>query len=364
MCLLPFLIPYHQPPLRSFYPEWLAAGAGPDCIWCGAGEPSFSVDHIAGYGALDDRLRSVSGRVRRRARYGLSADVALGRCLRALCRADDLARRLRDNRDQPGQDRGRAGGMHSGRGARQRGGRGRAVLRPRRLAGRPDRRSARHPRLRQYCAAEPLRQLPRARRGGSVVPVGSRTRRRGCNRVCRGAARLGHRPVGFPGCAALCPVVCRAWCILGAWVARRRDAPALRRSPSVVGGHVGRLYRRALAQRPVWLGADRRSGRRAHVEHLRRPPLAGVGARPADFCRCADHGRGHRGVRGRCIRGRFASRNDGQVRGLDLTSQPGPAAVGRDRRRGDHPRAHRRRRMVLAGLAPATALRCSLPRGG
>ena len=28
MCLLPFLIPYHQPPLRSFYPEWLAAALG------------------------------------------------------------------------------------------------------------------------------------------------------------------------------------------------------------------------------------------------------------------------------------------------------------------------------------------------
>lgn len=28
MCLLPFLIPYHQPPPRSFYPEWLAAALG------------------------------------------------------------------------------------------------------------------------------------------------------------------------------------------------------------------------------------------------------------------------------------------------------------------------------------------------
>ncbi len=28
MCLLPFLIPYHQPPLLSFYPEWLAAALG------------------------------------------------------------------------------------------------------------------------------------------------------------------------------------------------------------------------------------------------------------------------------------------------------------------------------------------------
>ena len=28
MCLLPFLIPYHQLPLRSFYPEWLAAALG------------------------------------------------------------------------------------------------------------------------------------------------------------------------------------------------------------------------------------------------------------------------------------------------------------------------------------------------
>lgn len=28
MCLLPFLIPYHQPPLRSFYPEWVAAALG------------------------------------------------------------------------------------------------------------------------------------------------------------------------------------------------------------------------------------------------------------------------------------------------------------------------------------------------
>ncbi len=28
LCLLPFLIPYHQPPLRSFYPEWLAAALG------------------------------------------------------------------------------------------------------------------------------------------------------------------------------------------------------------------------------------------------------------------------------------------------------------------------------------------------
>lgn len=28
MCLLPFLIPYHQPPLLSFFPEWLAAALG------------------------------------------------------------------------------------------------------------------------------------------------------------------------------------------------------------------------------------------------------------------------------------------------------------------------------------------------
>jgi O-antigen ligase len=28
MCLLPFLVPYHQLPLRSFYPEWLAAALG------------------------------------------------------------------------------------------------------------------------------------------------------------------------------------------------------------------------------------------------------------------------------------------------------------------------------------------------
>lgn len=28
MCLLPFLVPYHQPPILSFYPEWLAAGLG------------------------------------------------------------------------------------------------------------------------------------------------------------------------------------------------------------------------------------------------------------------------------------------------------------------------------------------------
>jgi len=28
MCLVPFLIPYHQLPPRSFYPEWLAAALG------------------------------------------------------------------------------------------------------------------------------------------------------------------------------------------------------------------------------------------------------------------------------------------------------------------------------------------------
>jgi O-antigen ligase len=28
LCLLPFLIPYHQPPILSFYPEWLAAALG------------------------------------------------------------------------------------------------------------------------------------------------------------------------------------------------------------------------------------------------------------------------------------------------------------------------------------------------
>lgn len=28
LCLLPFLIPYHQPPVLSFYPEWLAAALG------------------------------------------------------------------------------------------------------------------------------------------------------------------------------------------------------------------------------------------------------------------------------------------------------------------------------------------------
>ncbi|HKW37361.1 MAG TPA: Wzy polymerase domain-containing protein [Burkholderiales bacterium] len=28
MCLLPFLVPYHQPPIPSFYPEWLAAALG------------------------------------------------------------------------------------------------------------------------------------------------------------------------------------------------------------------------------------------------------------------------------------------------------------------------------------------------
>src|SRR5258706_6808829 len=28
LCLLPFLLPYHQPPILSFFPEWLAAGLG------------------------------------------------------------------------------------------------------------------------------------------------------------------------------------------------------------------------------------------------------------------------------------------------------------------------------------------------
>src|SRR6266849_5673398 len=28
LCLLPFLLPYHQQPLLSFYPEWLAAALG------------------------------------------------------------------------------------------------------------------------------------------------------------------------------------------------------------------------------------------------------------------------------------------------------------------------------------------------
>src|SRR5260221_11136857 len=28
LCLLPFLLPYHQPPILSFFPEWLAAALG------------------------------------------------------------------------------------------------------------------------------------------------------------------------------------------------------------------------------------------------------------------------------------------------------------------------------------------------
>ncbi|MGW8271462.1 MAG: hypothetical protein ACWGNS_13475, partial [Burkholderiales bacterium] len=28
VCLLPFLIPYHQQPVLSFYPEWLAVALG------------------------------------------------------------------------------------------------------------------------------------------------------------------------------------------------------------------------------------------------------------------------------------------------------------------------------------------------
>src|SRR5258706_5565061 len=28
LCLLPFLLPYHQPPILSFFPEWVAAGVG------------------------------------------------------------------------------------------------------------------------------------------------------------------------------------------------------------------------------------------------------------------------------------------------------------------------------------------------
>ena len=28
MCLVPFLLPYHQPPVLSFFPEWLAAALG------------------------------------------------------------------------------------------------------------------------------------------------------------------------------------------------------------------------------------------------------------------------------------------------------------------------------------------------
>ena len=28
LCLLPFLLPYHQQPVLSFYPEWLAAALG------------------------------------------------------------------------------------------------------------------------------------------------------------------------------------------------------------------------------------------------------------------------------------------------------------------------------------------------
>ena len=41
MCLLPFLIPYHQPPLRSFYPEWLAAALGLIAFVAVLGSPRF-----------------------------------------------------------------------------------------------------------------------------------------------------------------------------------------------------------------------------------------------------------------------------------------------------------------------------------
>ena len=41
MCLLPFLIPYHQFPLRSFYPEWLAAALGLAAFAAALASPRF-----------------------------------------------------------------------------------------------------------------------------------------------------------------------------------------------------------------------------------------------------------------------------------------------------------------------------------
>src|SRR2546427_11196535 len=52
LCLLPFLLPYHQQPVLSFFPEWLAAALGIAAsltLLVGRGAPAVSLPVPAGW---------------------------------------------------------------------------------------------------------------------------------------------------------------------------------------------------------------------------------------------------------------------------------------------------------------------------
>ncbi len=102
LCLLPFLMPYHELPLKTFHAEWLAAVLGISAALARTRRAFRPPRFLARADTLAGRLCSVprpSGGIRRPA---LSSIAPACRALCPLGRTDDLARSATDGaRSEP-----------------------------------------------------------------------------------------------------------------------------------------------------------------------------------------------------------------------------------------------------------------------